>query len=393
MRAIRATSAALLAALGCTDGGLTFEDDPPGRWWRGDVHVHATGASNDTGGDSTPEAIKAVALARGLDFVVLTDHSNSTGSDPSTRDEDPALFNQGPEFVYFEQAARLTEPGRFVMVSGNELSPVADPPNAPRGHIGCLPGALAGFDTDSPFTDRPKSEVTGGEALAQARNRGCFTVVNHPFAQVAWIRYDWTDLDYDAIEVFNGGLGFDEGDMQAYDAWRCDLLAGRDVTPIAASDNHRVHVEAPGLYLDAALGYPSTAVFTDGDDWDSILEGLRSGDVVLSEGDSWLELTTYDARGARAGGADVAWIRLRGRLDAGARVATLTLRHATGCEDPRPASQGPTVREAHLFRRAVRGGDAFDEAVAVDGSRGVYSATLLVDEGRYDALSAAHVVR
>src|SRR5690606_15787840 len=67
-----------------------------GQWWAGDFHVHATGASNDTGGDSLPEDIAMVAQQRGLDFVVLTDHSNSTGSDPSTTDEDPLLFNMGP---------------------------------------------------------------------------------------------------------------------------------------------------------------------------------------------------------------------------------------------------------------------------------------------------------
>ena len=40
----------------------------PGRWWVGDLHVHASGASNDTGGESTPEALKARALEQGLDF-------------------------------------------------------------------------------------------------------------------------------------------------------------------------------------------------------------------------------------------------------------------------------------------------------------------------------------
>jgi len=381
----------LLILLGCTDSN-DFTEDPPGQWRTGDLHVHATGASNDTGGDSTPSAIKTVAIQRGLDFVVLTDHSNSTGSDPSTREEDPVLFNQGPEFVYWNEAARLSQAGTFLMVSGNELSPVADPPNEPRGHIGCLPGSLQAFDTDSAFIDRPKDLVTGGDALRQARERGCFTVINHPFGQVAWIRYDWTDLNYDALEVFNGGLGFDNSDLEAYNAWRCDLLQGKNVTAIAGSDNHRVNIEAPGNYLDAALGYPSTSVFVQQEGWQGILQGLRAGAVVLHEGDSWLQLDTYDAQRAPAEGASIRWLRLRGRLDARAGVATLRVRRATSCEDPRPQSQPPTVTETMLFERAVRGGFEFDEAVAIDGQSGVYSATLLVDDGRYCALSSAAVI-
>jgi hypothetical protein len=390
MRA-RGAALALLAAAACSAEG--FAPDPPGVWLQGDLHVHATGASNDTGGDSTPEAIKAVAMARGLDFVVLTDHSNSTGSDPSTRDEDPALFNRGPEFVYFEAAARLSEPGRFLMISGNELSPVADPPNEPRGHVGCLPRALEGFDTDSPFTDRPMSAVSGREAVAQAKARGCFAVVNHPYAQVAWIRYDWGSLDYDGMEVFNGGLAFDAGDLEAYEAWRCDLLAGRRVTPIAASDNHRVHIEAPGLFLDSALGYPSTSVFASDATWPAIVAALDAGHVMLHEGGSRLTLDAYDEARRPAAPAEARWLRVRGALDAGATGAVLALRHATGCRDPRPAADaGPEVTEDNLLLIRVAPGDAFEHAVAVSGAPGVYTATLITEDGRYTALSRALVV-
>ena len=86
-----------------------YEVPAPGEWLEGDFHVHSTGASNDTGGESWPEVIAAKAKEQGLFFVVLTDHSNSTGSDVSTTDEDPALFNMGPEFMYWERAAELSK--------------------------------------------------------------------------------------------------------------------------------------------------------------------------------------------------------------------------------------------------------------------------------------------
>ena len=51
--------------------------------------------------------------------------------------------------------------------------------------------------------------MTGGEALSQARDAGCFTVLNHPYALAPWIAFDWTGENYDAVEVWNGGLQFD----------------------------------------------------------------------------------------------------------------------------------------------------------------------------------------
>src|SRR5690625_3732232 len=113
-----------------------WADDPQGEWLPGDLHVHSTDASNDTGGDSTPEAIAQEAQELGLFFVVMTDHSNSTGSDTTTTDEDPELFNQGPEFVHWDKAKELSIAHEFILVSGNEISPVdVDEKEIGRAHV------------------------------------------------------------------------------------------------------------------------------------------------------------------------------------------------------------------------------------------------------------------
>ncbi|MCA9689340.1 MAG: hypothetical protein R3A51_16225 [Nannocystaceae bacterium] len=380
---------------------MGFEVDPPGLWLAGDLHVHATGASNDTGGDSLPADIAARARAIGLAFVVLTDHSNSTGSDPTTTDEDPALFNRGPEFPLWDEAAALSVAGEFILVSGNELSPVAegDLPQTPTGHIGCVPGDLDDFDVDSPFIDRPRGQVTGGDALAQARARGCFTIVNHPYAFATWINYDWTSREYDAMEVWNGsGDGLDDFDMQGHAAWRCDLLQGRAVTPIAASDNHRVHIEPPGEPLDPPLGWPVTEVFAERLEWPAIMAGLSAGRVALGEGDSRLYLDGYDGARLRHEGAETRVLRLRGRLDARATSAVLELRRATACDDPRPEPDRVTITDVALHEQTVAGGESFDVAVDIAGEPGVYTATLLTGApqlfggARYSALSRAIVL-
>ncbi len=370
---------------------LGLAADPPGEWLAGDLHVHATGASNDTGGDSTPEDIAAVARARGLVFGVLTDHSNSTGSDVSTTDEDPALFNQGPEFPYWDRAAALSVPGEFLMIDGNEISPVAagEVPSEPTGHVGCVPADLDAFDRSGAFTDRPRGTVTGADVLAQARARGCFVVLNHPWG-VSWTSYDWTSTDYDAIEVWNGTAGHDAADAQSHAAWRCDLLQGRATTAIGASDNHRVHEEPPGGILDPPLGWPRTYVFATARTWPAIVEGLRAGRTAIGEGGSFVTVDGYGGDGARGGDA---WLRVRGALSADTRPSALVVTRATACADTRAIDRAPVdLDEATVLVREIPTGGAFDWAIAIDGAPGVYTAELRGSRGHHGARSGAVVV-
>lgn len=376
---------------------LGLEADPEGQWYRGDLHVHASGASNDTGGDSTPERIKEVALERGLYFVVLTDHSNSTGSDTTTSEEDPALENMGPEFPYWDRVAELSEAGTFLMIDGNEISPVAvgERPTTPTGHIGCLPADLATFDRSGAFIDRPRGTVTGGMALADALERGCFTVLNHPYASTAWIAFDWTDSGtpdwgYDAVEVYNGTLGYASDDRRAYDLWRCDRLAGREVAAIGASDNHRVNQAAPGMLFNPALGHPATEVFAQSGTWEAIVAGMRAGATQVVEAGSRVQLDGYDAEGARfgEGSGPLRWIRLRVTFDEASR-GELALRRATSCTDARPSLEPPVIAEDVLFEHEIGDGEALDVAFPVDGSAGLYAATLIGSRNNYTALSGA----
>jgi len=372
--------------------GDTWEDDPAGSWYAGDMHVHATGASNDTGGDSYPEDIKRVAMERGLDFVVLTDHSNSTGSDVTTTDEDPALFNQGPEFPYWDSAAFYSD-NNFLMIDGNEISPVNPDNFIPTGHIGCIPMDLNTFNKDYVFTDRPKGTVNGENILHQATVAGCFKILNHPYAITRWIAYDWTSYDYDAIEIWNGTAGFDQfGDEYAYHAWICDLLAGRQVTPIGSSDCHRVKTAPPGSGLNPALGYPSTAVFAQSLTWNNIMHGLKKGDVAIFEGESRLYINDYTEDKCHAYGNDIYWIRLRGKADSKLQDAVLKLYFYTSCTDTRPnIDDYPVAAGTVEHEVTLTPGESFDIAVEVTGGKGIYNATLKGSGYHYFAISKAIV--
>ena len=353
-----------------------------GTWLVGDLHVHSTGASNDTGGDSFPSAIAAMASERGLNFVVLTDHSNSTGSDPSTLDEDPELFNLGPEFLRWDEVKTYHIPGSFWLVAGNEISPVGpgDPPALPTGHVGCVPSSIEAFDTQTPFIDRPKGSVSGGQALSQALERGCFSILNHPYSLIPWIAFDWTGDTYDAIEVWNGGGGgFDAYDMHSYNAWRCDLLAGKAVTPIGASDNHRVNQPPPGELLDPALGYPSTSVWAEEATWSGIMLGLKNGEVSIHEGETRLYLEVFDGEKRRTKGT-VSFVRVSGRLDPLAGPSRLRLRWLESCESTGQVDTFPEVIETFLLDEEVSPGEEFLRIVEVDVGDGVLSATLFALE-------------
>lgn len=370
----------------------TWEADPPGQWYKGDLHVHATDASNDTGGNSFPFDIKTKAQEKGLDFIVLTDHSNSTGSDVDTTYEDPALFNMGPEFPHWDTTAALTEPGSFLFVCGNEISP-RDPGTEPTGHIGCIPLNLNTFDRNYVFIDRPMGTVDGANTLNQATQAGCFKIVNHPYAINRWIAYDWTSFDYNAMEVWNGTIGFDDFDKFGYRAWICDLLQGRKVTPIGGSDTHRVFTPDPGQLLDPALGYPITAVFAESLSWDNIMNGLIEGKVFIGEGESSVQIDDYTEGKCHANGQDVSWIRLRGTVDPNLTNAKISLYYYSDCNDPRPnTSSYPELSENLIFEMDLDQNFSFDEGVKIDGKAGVYAAILSGDGYHYWALSRAIVI-
>lgn len=290
----------VLALVGCGPGVPMAGPAPPPPGWRaGDLHVHATGGSNDTDDQSTPQAIADVAHERGLDFVVLTDHSNATGSLDCPGGDVEDCPNLGPEFPHAERAKALTD-GGFVMVVGNEISPIDQlgGTGKPTGHIGCLPPASGRFEFDGAFVDRPPGEVTSGDAQRQCAQAGGLSILNHPFALAPWVRADWTTTEPDGVEVWNGGSGWDVWDEQSLRAWECLVLKALDAdrkppVPIASSDVHRVHTAADSESpTDPPLGRPRTSVYTESLVWSEIHQVLaEGGPVVLHEDDTWLDRT------------------------------------------------------------------------------------------------------
>ncbi len=314
---MRTRSVMLLAWVACTPARPPAPTPPVGRWVDGDLHVHATGGSNDADDRSYPHDIAAVARQRGLGFVILTDHSNATGS-MGFGDDVENHPNLGPEFPYRAEAARLTEPGEFVMLVGNEISPIAalGAPGPPRGHVGCLPrpgDPFAAVPDSFAFIDRPPGAITGGAGVTACKALGGFAVINHPYSFATWVAYDWTSLEYDALEVWNGGLQFDAWDLKGVQAWWCDRALGRTVAPVGASDCHRVSLEPPGTLTDPSLGVARTRVFVSELTADGVAAGLAAGRTIVHD-----ELASLDVWASA--GAETFLPGDRASLPAGTRL-------------------------------------------------------------------------
>ena len=267
--------------LGCAEVTL-----PTGEWLAGDLHVHSSVGSNDTDGKGSIEALGPAMQRAGLDWIVLTDHSNSTGSMDCEDVED--CPNQGPEGT----------PGAWPenVYMGSELSPVAalGAPNEPTGHIGCISPKGAGFASSIVFEDRPTGAVSGGDVLSQCRAADGFAILNHPYGPAPWVAYDWTSENYDAMEIYNGGARFDATDAQAVVKWEQDLATGRKVIPVGGSDSHQWGQTDPTDLLAPPLGWPLTWVHVRAGE--SPLDALLAGRVVITEPGTSLAIVAANRR-------------------------------------------------------------------------------------------------
>ena len=246
-------------------------------WVSFDPHVHSSLGSNDTDGTGTPELLSIMMQQRELDYVFLTDHSNSLGSMHCEDVED--CPNLGPEKTQGEWGTNV--------FFGAEISPRQEENNLSKGtgHIGCLP--LNDDFSEVIFIDRPFGEITGKDSIDQCHQANGFAILHHPFGPASWVSFDWTSMDFDAIEIYNGGAGFDPSDEQTLAFWEEQVQAGNILPPLGSSDSHRWSTEAPGTVLDGALGWAQSKIGLEDGASFSAAE-LQHGRIFLGDPSSHL---------------------------------------------------------------------------------------------------------
>ncbi|MEQ1570750.1 MAG: CehA/McbA family metallohydrolase [Myxococcota bacterium] len=254
------------------------------RWYAGDLHVHSRES-----GDASPtlDEIADTAAARGLDFVVVTDHDTVTQLD-----------------WFADAQARHPD---VLLVPGTEYTTY-------QGHANAL-GATAWVDhklgTDG---------VTIESAAAAYAAQGAVFSLNHPALDLGdlCIGCAWdlpVPLSVGAIEVGTGGWE-PIGNLftpLAVDLWEALSAEGRHLAAVGGSDDHQAGADT-GPFA-SPIGSPTTMVWADELSVPALLDAIRAERTVVKlqdPTDPMVALTTdgdrVTARVTGGVGAELVWV-------------------------------------------------------------------------------------
>ncbi len=204
------------------------------RYLKGDLHSHTTNSD----GVLTYEQLAEKAKRKGLDFLFITDHNNSTEDLPVPRVKDLTVI-EGLELTHYD--------GHFNLLGVKK-------PYSGSYAVGSLTAL--------------------NEKLRQAKDSGAMRILNHPFCSMCGIHWDLDDIDYDGIEIWNAPVNIKE--MKAVDWWQKKLEAGCRIPAVGGSDYHRDY------FVTDLLASPTTRVWCDSNDKDTILEAIKNGHCVIT---------------------------------------------------------------------------------------------------------------
>lgn len=226
-----------------------------------------------------------------------------------------------------------------LLVMGAEVS------NLSGGHFGFLPlNPFPGHPVYAPgFADTPTlyehdagygpgifrerwvdEAATNQEELDLIHEMGALAIVNHEQAVVPYIEYDWSSLDFDGLEVWNGGNRHDQEDDNAYNgsiplgdvvsdrllvtaipetpierSWVGMLKTGRwPVALVGGSDTHDYNEVVCGSFpcdpTNAELASPTTTVWAADFVWtngqDGVLDAIAAGRAVVHDRSNFIDL-------------------------------------------------------------------------------------------------------
>ena len=251
-------------------------------WYRGDLHMHtghSDGSCASRKGARVPCPLfrtTEAAVARGLDFVAITDH-NATSHHQGLAELQP----------YYDD---------LLLIPGREITTF-------KGHANVF-GVVAPLDFQLGGPRAPDL----GRIQDQVEAVGGLMSINHPGlpSGEACMGCGWTaETDYAriaAVEAVNGATA--DSPLSGIPFWEARLNAGFRITAIGGSDNHD-----PGLdpSRPPAIGAPTTVVQARDLSQGAILDAIREGRVfvdVAGARNRLLEVTAMvDGASARMGQA------------------------------------------------------------------------------------------
>ena len=336
------------------------------RWWSGDLHVHTrhserddeaggvqayyermtNALTDDAGRDFSDRRLDS--LRGRLHWLSFSDHTNNEQEECGRHFPLYCAMGEGPEIATGRDVVRAiteSDPSTLLVV-GSEISNQFD------GHFGFLPrNPFPGHPVYAPGWERDATDydfdvgfgtgifrerwvdptVTNAEQLQLVHQLGGLAIVNHESALAPWVEYDWSSLDFDGLEVWNGGNRHDQDDDGAYHggldlnavteedrltlsmpeqpierSWLGQLKTGRwPVALVGGSDVHD-HAEIvcgsfPCDPTNAELASPTTTVWARNFVWtdgaQGIVDGLAAGRVVVHDRSTFIDLrVVHDER-------------------------------------------------------------------------------------------------
>ncbi|MCB9703661.1 MAG: hypothetical protein H6711_17330 [Myxococcales bacterium] len=329
-------------------------------WYSGDLHVHTRHSERgpEAGGvaDYVARMTNAVQSDAGQDFadrrrrslrgrlhwLIFSDHTNNEEEECGRHFPGWCAMGDGVEVATGRDVVRhFTEAsgGELLLVVGSEISNKFD------GHFGLLPrNPFPGHPLYAPGYDEAATEydhdfgygpgifrerwvdpaATNAEEIAQIHAMQGLAIVNHETGPAFWVTYDWTSLDFDGLEVWNGGNRHDSYDDSAYNGgldlnkvakgnllsaaipedpiersylgmlktgrWPLILVGGSDVHDY----NEVVCFDGPCDPTDAELATPTTSIWADTFVWangiDGVADAIARGRAVVHDLSNFIDL-------------------------------------------------------------------------------------------------------
>ncbi|GAB4339807.1 MAG: hypothetical protein Kow0037_25210 [Calditrichia bacterium] len=270
-------------------------------WLLGDLHTHSNYTSDQIEFGAPLAQMQEAARTVGLDFFAVTDHSyDLDDAEDDYLKNDPAL----PKWKRFwEETERLnrSNPKGPTIIPGEEVSCGNYRNN--NFHLLILndrrfhPGA--GDGAEKLFANRPTQSLP---EVLQAASPNALAVAAHPGEQPPFSqrfllnRGDWHTHDclhprLNALQILNNNSP--KALKRGLSLWKAALLAGRRIGIMAGSDAHGNfniyrQVEIPLISMlrhrDHLFGLYRTAVYSESNQPDDIVENLRRLHAVISNG-------------------------------------------------------------------------------------------------------------
>ncbi|MDE1177812.1 MAG: CehA/McbA family metallohydrolase [Edaphobacter sp.] len=238
----------------------TFEAEPVREgpaWYRGDLHMHdahSDGSCMSQSGKKVPcplyKTVEA-AVARGLDFIAITDHNTVSHFD-AERELAP----------YFD---------KMLFIPGREITTF-------DGHANVY-GTTEFID----FRLTSKYVPTFSDLLDEVDRKHGILSINHPGLPTgsACMGCGWSvkNTDFSRVHVIEAVNGDNvDNNVSGIPFWQQRLNDGLRVTAIGGSDNHNATLLPEH---ESAIGRPTTVVYAKNLSERAVLDGVLAGHVFI----------------------------------------------------------------------------------------------------------------